>query len=84
MISLLDAKDKNKFMIVGKTKMVVNIEPNVDFSYCFKVLPIETGKYKLPGILVEALIPNSKDKSLIFDSSNTKTINILPENFLYF
>jgi hypothetical protein len=55
MISLLDPRDKNKFMIVGKTRMVISIEPNTEFNYCFKVIPIETGKYKLPGVLVEAM-----------------------------
>ncbi len=84
MISLLDPRDKNKFMIVGKTRMVISIEPNTEFNYCYKVIPIETGKYKLPGVLVEAMYQNAKDKVFLFDSSNTKTITILPENFTYY
>ncbi|KRX08354.1 hypothetical protein PPERSA_03348 [Pseudocohnilembus persalinus] len=76
-ISLQELKTKKEFMVSGKTKQFVYLEPGEEFQYTYQILALEVGQFKLPGVALLQYISKT-DCVLIHDSSHIKNILVLP------
>ena len=72
----LTITENDDFLISGDVRKNFLIATNEKLEFFYKLVPVNVGKLKLPGIMINRI--TASDRQLLFDSAGTRLITALP------
>ncbi|KAL4510556.1 hypothetical protein ABPG72_004710 [Tetrahymena utriculariae] len=74
---ILNERESKKFLLSGKIISREYVESQQTIRMCYKLIPVEIGRFRLPGFQIEQKYEETY--SIIYDSHSQKHIVILPQ-----
>ncbi|KAL4463938.1 hypothetical protein ABPG74_005875 [Tetrahymena malaccensis] len=74
---VLNEREPKKFLVSGKIISREYVESQNTVRLCYKLIPVEVGRFRLPGFQIEQKYEETY--SIIYDSHSHKQIVILPQ-----
>lgn len=68
--------DYEGFLVSGDIKKIFDVKQNESINFAYNILSLGIGKRKLPGVQFICL---SMENKLIWDSSGTRTVTVIPK-----